>query len=338
MDRIISEHFRYKIALLAFILLVGIHGCSVKKNTESVLDRTVESLRSELSVIIERTVLLSASLEDAFHGASSFIAEVEKSAFIEDDQGRFYRIDKDKNLAVVASGYIPLDESVRRVVYLTEAVDPELISSVENLGSVVQSWFIGKESICRIYPAINIVEAVPPGTDVTDFAFYNLAAPESNSDRKPLWVENPYVDPAGRGWMISALSPVYQGGEFRGVAGLDVAVEKLLGRHIPSEVKNRVIVVDSRGIAVWSGGEASRVFGIPELRDHKYFEAIYKDTYRSEDYSILKSRKRRARALARSIMHEGKKELRLTYQDKKYEVQARRIPELGWTVIEVKKD
>jgi hypothetical protein len=45
--------------------------------------------------------------------------------------------------------------------------------------------------------------------DIPSFNFYYLADSKHNPERKSLWLSEPYVDPAGRGWMVSAVAPVY---------------------------------------------------------------------------------------------------------------------------------
>lgn len=286
---------------------------------------------------MNRAVLVSKSVQNSYANASVYVPGIDEHLFLLLENGVFYKFDAEKNVLAVASGYIPLDDAVKRVVYSTQAIDSDLISAVTDNPFVVQSWFLSKESVSRIYPAISVRDIVP-GADLTDYFFYNLVTPIKNPERKSLWTTEPYVDPAGRGWMISALAPVYLGGEFKGVVGLDVDAENLFDQRVPRKIKNKFMIVDSRGITVWAGTVAGKIFGVPELRDHKYFEMVYQDTFRSEDYSILKSRKKNIRKLSRSIMNSDECSFDLKADGIKYKIFARKIKSLGWTVIEVDED
>jgi hypothetical protein len=329
-----TAYFIY--CILVFVMVTCVTGCSDNTDRDADFDLMIGSFNYELSVVMDNAQNLSKALSGAYANASSYVPSIDKSGYRMFENGIFYSADHDINVSVIASGYFPINDSVKEVAYLTQAVDPLLVSIVSENPFVIQAWYLSKESVCRLSPAMSRHEVVP-GSDLTDYLFYNLAAPYKNFGRTKVWTKEPYVDPAGRGWMISALAPVYYNDQFCGVAGVDIAVENMIEQYIPAAIKSRIIVIDSRGGTVWSGIQAGKVFGIPELRDHKYFEMIYQDTFRSDDYSILKSRKRAVRKLARAILNSDKGFFELESDGESYSLFVQKISSLDWTIIEVDK-
>ena len=79
----------------------------------------------------------------------------------------------------------------------------------------------------RYYPFIEKPwETYPPDLDMRNFSFYYLADEEHNPERRAVWTSI-YPDPAGMGWMLSCIAPVYVANTLKGVVGLDVTVDTL---------------------------------------------------------------------------------------------------------------
>jgi len=94
---------------------------------------------------------------------------------------------------------------------------------------IASIYFNSWDSYNRIYPWFNTLEQYPHDMDITQYNFYYLADAQHNPDKKVVWTDV-YLDPAGQGWMMSAIAPVYQGDFLEGVAGVDVTVDGILKR------------------------------------------------------------------------------------------------------------
>ena len=62
---------------------------------------------------------------------------------------------------------------------------------------------------------------------IPDYNFYYLADAEHNPSREVVWTDV-YLDPAGQGWMMSAIAPVYRDTFLEGVVGIDITVGGIL--------------------------------------------------------------------------------------------------------------
>ncbi|SCY73977.1 MULTISPECIES: ATP-binding protein [unclassified Pseudomonas] len=94
---------------------------------------------------------------------------------------------------------------------------------------IASIYFNSWDSYNRIYPWFNTLEQYPHDMDITQYNFYYLADAQHNPDKKVVWTDV-YLDPAGQGWMMSAIAPVYKGDFLEGVAGVDVTVDGILKR------------------------------------------------------------------------------------------------------------
>ncbi len=166
--------------------------------------------------------------------------------------------------AIIVSSRTTFDATARDQAVLTEHLDPLLFDVLRRNPCVVQCYFSTEETICRIAPWFNVEEAaalklLAPDFDIREssYPFYHRANREMNPGRTVVWTDL-YLDPIGRGWMVSCLAPVYlDDGSLRGVVGLDVTVARLAeALGVASEV-DPLLLLSSDGI-VLVGSPAAR--------------------------------------------------------------------------------
>ncbi|OIM99426.1 hypothetical protein BFR57_02320 [Idiomarina sp. MD25a] len=92
---------------------------------------------------------------------------------------------------------------------------------------VQQVYFNTHDSLNVIYPFIDVGSQYAADVDIPKFNFFYLADEQHNPARNPVWTPV-YLDPAGQGWMLSVIAPVYKNDSLVGVAGADVTIEKLI--------------------------------------------------------------------------------------------------------------
>jgi PAS domain S-box-containing protein len=119
-------------------------------------------------------------------------------------------------------------------IYLTEYLDL-VFASIGKRNPLVGQAYINTQS--HLTRGMRFMDGEPididadttisPDQDVTSYEFYYLADAQHNPERKPVWT-GVYWDPAGMGWMVSCIAPVYRGNsELVGVVGLDVTLNVL---------------------------------------------------------------------------------------------------------------
>ena len=115
------------------------------------------------------------------------------------DNGVFYKAVNDGKSAVFVSGVVPVDETIKKIVYGTEPLEIRLMEIVDKYPEVVQAYYNDKCSYNRIYPYFDVITQYEPKMDIPKYNFYYLADQQHNPDKQAVWVKEPYVDPAGAG-------------------------------------------------------------------------------------------------------------------------------------------
>lgn len=128
-------------------------------------------------------------------------------------------------------------------IYLTEFMDVKFRSIGASNPYAVQLYLNTRTQITRGMPFIDgeylWVDASSQfalDMDLPTYDFYYLADAAHNPTRQAVWTEL-YWDPAGLGWMVSSIAPVYQGDDLRGVVGIDITLGKMVDDIINVQVE-----------------------------------------------------------------------------------------------------
>lgn len=124
------------------------------------------------------------------------------------------------------SGAHPIGPLERDKAHRTERLDAGLQDIVDAEPLAVQAYLNTWDSLNRIFPPV-AADQFPSRMDIPEFNFYYLADQAHNPDRGVVWTET-YLDPAGAGWITSAVAPVYAGDTLEGVVGIDVTVQTMI--------------------------------------------------------------------------------------------------------------
>lgn len=110
----------------------------------------------------------------------------------------------------------------------SEMMDVSFKNIVDENENIVAAYFNSWDDFNRLYPFIDDV-ATQYGEHIhmEDFNFYYLADAKHNPSKKPVWT-GAYLDPAGNGWMVSCIVPIYNNDFLEGVTGLDVTIDSLI--------------------------------------------------------------------------------------------------------------
>jgi len=290
------------------------------------LDADLRRVRAE----VEK---LAAATEDLYKHKEKILPLTDRSKYVFAPNGAFHKPVNDGTGGLWISGAVPITEEVREAAYLTEPLDKDLIRITREFPEVNQSYYNDRNSMNRIYPWFDAISQYPPKMNIPEYNFYYLADGKHNPTRKGVWVDEPYVDPAGRGWMVSAIAPVYQGGTLLGVAGLDVTIATIMDRYFKaSEVP--LVVLARNGVLVAATEKGIELLEMPPLKNHKYLETVKQDTFKPDEYNVAKSRIRALRDMSAAILDRGAGSVTVPFAGKTYTAVAVPIPEAGWKVVE----
>lgn len=225
-------------------------------------------------------------------------------------------------------------EAIRQMIILTNPLDEEFKKITEKYPTVSQVYFNSKVQLNRLYPPFNVEEMLEPDLDLTKFNFYYEGDEQHNPSKGPVWVDEMYIDPVGRGWMVTLAHPVYVDGDLKLVLGFDITLNDIIENYINKSTQE-LIIVDGNGTVVAGKAKAIEALALPSLKNYAYTQTITSDSYRKEDFNLFKSKDKNVRIIADKIINANEETLSLSENNAKLKILAKKMSKLNWYVLEI---
>jgi PAS domain S-box-containing protein len=246
---------------------------------------------------------------------------------------RYSPIDNGGAASFYSAATAPEQQDLEKVARL-HRLDPLMKELHAGNPLIASLYFNSWDSYNHIYPWFNTAEQYPPDMDIPRYNFYYLANSWQNPARRVVWTDV-YLDPAGHGWMMSAIAPVYRGDFLEGVSGIDVTVSGILQQIGRLRVPwNGYAMLVSRDLDIMALPEAGeRQFGLAELTEHSYDEAIRREIFKPEDFRL--GRRPGTDKLASAVAAQADGVQRLSLDDGRQLVAWATVEPTGWHLLAV---
>lgn len=330
---------KFNSLLTAFLLVVFI-ACSPtnsekKLNNRIELEAIVSMMDHDLEVLEDEIIKLGQFTESLFENKEEVLSKADKKKYIINGVGANAGIVVDSNLS---SLYIPKigqdEQTVNELIYLTNPLDSLFKKIIEKNKVVSQVYFNSSAQLNRLYPPYDVYNMLEPDLDLTSFNFYYEGDEKNNPSRGLVWVDEIYIDPVGRGWMISLLNPVYHEDNLKMVLAFDITVNDIFESYIEKSSKE-LIVVDATGTVVAGKSKAIEVLSLPPLKNYTYKQTITSDSFRMEDFNLFKSKNIEVREIASNIILAGDRQSVLDSGGEKIIVISQKLERLNWYILEL---
>lgn len=329
--------------LIAIYLLTNsaIRDSQIEHLRENALSQLQATARQEAQLIGARlkgieqlTRLYGEQVLSVLSRDGYLVDDLERQRHAHTADGVLYTRSDDGRAASFYASSTPAERQDLGKVLRLAQLDP-LMKSIQSGNKLVSSiYFNSWDSYNRIYPWFPTPDQYPHDMVIPDYNFYYLADTAHDPQRKLVWTDI-YVDPAGHGWMMSALAPVYRGDFLEGVVGLDVTVDSMLKEIVALTIPwNGYAMLASEQLNIMAlppGGE--RDLGLSELTGHSYDEAIRKEIFKPADFNLHK--RSDTRRLAAAIDASSSGILALELAGKAQLAAWASIPQTGWKLITV---
>ena len=302
-----------------------------------VSQREATAIGNGLAGISQTTDLLARQTLHALDGAYDPPAAEKKRYLRRPDGGLVTRYDNGTT-ASFYSNRTPIGPEQMRKVWHLAALDP-LIMGIQRSNRDVASVYVNTfDSYNRIYPYFDAASQYPPDMDIPSYNFYYDADAAHNPSRQPVWTDA-YVDPAGHGWMVSSIAPVWRGDKLEGVVGLDVTLKTIIDRLAKQNLPwgAYAVLVDRQGRIIAMPPAGERDFRLRELTDHRYSDRIRADRFKPESFDLRKRPETRELAAAMATAAQGWAEIRFPHsrgrQSETFSAAFSTIPGPGWHLV-----
>ncbi|SEI54904.1 PAS domain S-box-containing protein [Allopseudospirillum japonicum] len=258
--------------------------------------------------------------------------EIQRRAL--NEQGVFYTTEDNGKAASFYSGFTPASEQDHDKVFRLSQTD-NLMKAIHDANPLVTSiYFNTWDSYNHIYPFFDTPSQYPADMDIPQYNFYYDADAVHNPERKVVWTDV-YIDPAGQGWMTSAIAPVYRGNFLEGVVGLDITVQTIIQNiqnlNIPWE--GYAILLNGSGNIMALPPQGEKDFGLSELTQHSYQEAIRQESFKPDQFNLYK--RQDTQALGEQMRTQGAGHFELLLNGESKLVAWETIPETRWKLVTI---
>lgn len=229
-------------------------------------------------------------------------------------------------------------DSTARWFDLVEQLSGVMGQLAERESYIDQVYFLAEDGWTRIFPFLDtgvLKLEVPDTTSVLDYKRFYLPEEGANPDLF-YWQTSPYLDPLGRGWIISCALPMVLDSTLVGWWGLDISMQRIRERLTASQ--QDAMLVSKEGVIVVSGDAAAERAASLELPEHRYLEPYRFQTTSDEAYTLYASKHSTVRTLAEAVIHEEQKQGSYTWNGTKYTLIATDISELNWKLVRIFPD
>lgn len=331
---------------LLLILYFGINAWSVAR-TEEALQREVQavlphlaerhatSLDEQLRQVERETAYLARAHELIFASPELYGIPGEAPQFEVAPNGALVQTNRLEwsSLYFLRAG--ELTAAQREKARFTAALDPLYRHMVRDVPNVVSAYLNTHDEMNRIYPFIQDAwKQYPAEFETTDFNFYYLADSTHNPQKKAVWT-GVYLDPAGRGWMVSCVAPVYRGDFLEGVVGLDVTVENIVEHvlSLPLPWGASAFLADDSGMIIAMAPPVENLFGLHELKAHVYDTAVRREQLKPQDFNLLASPDRAVAERFAEIFASGAQLHTMDVHGRSTFMVQARVPITGWRLF-----
>lgn len=304
---------------------------NAKESLENLSFAEARNLGHQLKEINRDALQLQKEQQYLFQHADRLLPNIDAPALTVADNGVTYKTNR-QGASIFVTKSTKVTPSVIDRIRLTEAMDSSFASITDNNPSITSAYFNSWDSFSRFYPFIdNVYDTIDPNIRVDDAPFYFEANAQHNPDRKPVWT-SAYQDPAGMGWITSAIVPIYNGDFLEGVTGIDITIKsftrQIMSKELPWE--SGPFVLDDKGTILAMSDAFRKIMTLD-----KHSGITMQDSEASPErshYNIFEAKGSFSPNFAKLFKGEQQSS-EFVINDKKYLATQQTIAETGWRLM-----
>lgn len=337
----------FTIEVVLLLLYFGVTYFITQKSQEILLDEAMQNLSE---IVVRESHTINAQFEEASRGLD--LLRLDHMRFFEKgvcvlpnkeplfgyhQNGAFYKKRDNGGASIYAPKSFEMTEERLEKIRCSESMDPLMHSIVETNPIITQAYINTYDKLNRLYPFMSDAPSqYGADLDATSYNFYYLADALHNPQRENVWT-TAYLDPAGQGWMISAIAPIYRGDFLEGVTGVDVTIDSLiknvLNLSIPWE--GNAFLVDKSGMILAMSSKIEELFALRELKEHIYEDSIKKTIEKPEEYNIFHIKDTKLRGALDTFFKNEEPIASFEIKGSNYMIAQEIIQETGWHLMVV---
>ncbi|MDD3363819.1 MAG: response regulator [Syntrophomonas sp.] len=303
----------------------------VRQNIVPLTEREAQNLNQQLQEISNSMQLIQMENSRYFANPAGFALPGPEPSFAYAPNKTLYKTNSGGSSLFYANN-TEIGPAELAKARATEAFDPLYRAICESTPNIVAIYFNSFDNMNRLYPYIpEVYKQYSPNLNVSEYNFYYLADEQHNPDRKPVWT-GAYLDPAGNGWMLSCVAPIYRGNFLEGVSGIDITLETLVKNILAKELpwNASAFLIDDQGMILAMPEPVEKILGLKELKNHVYSSAISSEVMKPEEFNLLKNTDSELTSQFAEIMKSKQASHDITIKGHQYMLVKSTVASTGW--------
>jgi signal transduction histidine kinase len=261
-----------------------------KANINEIAQRSATIVNNEFHTISNMTVLFQKGHETFFSSYNPLHVSPNDSLYRMTDDGVIINAQRKPDSCTIFYSNVQKERTHRmEKAIATESMDDLYNSVLKSNENIAQLYFNSHDSMNRLCPYMkDALDQYPHDIDIPIYNFYYLADTKHNPKKGVVWTDA-YLDPAGAGWMISAIAPVYKGDFLEGVVGIDVTIDNLITNILSIKLPytSSAMLVDKAGNILAMDSALEPLLGLRELTSHTYDAPIEQTISKPKDFNLF---------------------------------------------------
>lgn len=359
MDKIILEKLIYKnylktaltsilfIEIVLVLIYFNVNNSLVNKSIDFILKDIKKSVYSSVQQSISETEhkfddieILAKLLQNEHQNFFQYQRGIKIKNIPKFDtaaNGMYYKFKDNGGASVVVSKNTKVNESLKDKLIKSEIFDKSFKTIVDSNPMLIAAYFNSYDNLNRYYPFIpNAFDAFPQDIKMEKYNFYYEADLKHNPSKKVVWTDV-YLDPAGQGWMLSAIVPIYNNGFLEGVTGMDITVDTIINKFLNFKIpyKGSSFLIDKNGKIVAITKRVEKMLNLKPSSSHPYTqgEKIKETVYKKEEYNILNYKDKNIVNTIQNVIKGKSYSHDLIINDNKFLIFTEKLEKTSWYII-----
>lgn len=306
-----------------------------QQNTQEISSREAQKINLQLNEISRLAHFMQDEQQAYFQRPEHFYLPFEPPEFAVAENGVFYKKNNNGGSSLYYSAKTPQTEATKNKALRTETFDPLFKSIVTHNPNVVAAYFNSYDNMNRLYPFIpDVAQQYGEHIAMEDFNFYYLADAKHNPHKKTVWTDT-YLDPAGQGWMMSCIVPIYNQDFLEGVSGIDITIDKFVKNILKLDLpwQATAFLVSQQGTILAMPEKIEELFGLKELKAHIYGNQLTTTVEKPEEYNLLKNKDNYLVEQIQQLFSSNAKIQNFAINGQEFLLSQAIIPETGWRLL-----
>ncbi|MFO7827064.1 MAG: hypothetical protein R6V23_00465 [Bacteroidales bacterium] len=322
------------ICLLFLVFVVLFNSCNNKQEDDlnlKHLDQISKNINQELKHISNDLENLTFSLR--YKIPFDQPVEWDQKIYHKNKNLFYYSSFSENASAIYLPGNIKLNTDIKKIIVNSQNLDSIFLNFIKEHVFVNQIYFIDTNSFLRIYPYIDIAKYFTKPINLKNFLPYQKVSHKPLLENKSYWINSPYADPYGRGWIISCVEPVYYRDEFIGILSADITLKTLLSEYF-SSASQILLLTDQKGNVICTTRLGCKLLGIPQHREFIYSKPVTENIL-IYNYPSLSDHQNKNVRNAMDKLLSDKNIADFTLDGKKYTIYKSIMKETNWLLLKI---